>query len=174
MQSIENIHLNTKQPTLTPRNQAGDTIEPNKKAEDLEGAKASDEENDLDPQYGGQQTVITKFNADGESAMTFQTDATSALTSHPLSISNALTTSSKLELQLMFLAKELETEKHKREQLQKQVEVMHDVLVQHKQEAEVELAEHAKVKKKREANVKPLVEDLEDRRVMGRGGLSIQ
>ena len=61
--------------------------------------------------------MITKFNADGESAMTFQTDATSALTSHPLSISNALTTSSKLELQLMFLAKELETEKHKREQL---------------------------------------------------------
>ena len=57
------------------------------------------------------------------------TDVSSALTSHPLSISNALTSSSKLELQLMFLAKQLETEKTRREQLQKQVDVMQEALV---------------------------------------------
>ena len=73
--------------------------------------------NDTDPDCKDKQGVITKFDVDDESAVTFLTDATSALTSHPLSISNALTSSSKLELQLMFLAKELETEKHRREQL---------------------------------------------------------
>ena len=73
--------------------------------------------------------MITKYDAEDESAVTFMTDVSSALTSHPLSISNALTSSSKLELQLMFLAKQLETEKTRREQLQKQVDVMQEALV---------------------------------------------
>ena len=89
-----------------------ETIQPD---DEVKSQKDSDEGKEEDPDAKAYQAVITKYDA--ESAITFNTDATSALTSHPLSISNALTSSSKLELQLMYLAKELETEKTRREQL---------------------------------------------------------
>ena len=107
--------------------------------------------------------------------MTYVTEATSALTHHPLSVSTAaLTSSSKLELQLVYLAKELEREKNRRERLQKQVDEMHDAIVKQKSETESELKEHAKNKKMRETNMKPIFLDTEDARVLRRGFVSIQ
>ena len=69
-----------------------------------------------DYDFKAYQAVITKFDADNASAITFLTDATSGLASqNPSSI--AYTQSSKLALQLNFLAKELEVEKKRREDL---------------------------------------------------------
>ena len=68
--------------------------------------------------YNDYQAVVAKFDADNTSAITFLTGVTSNLTSHPLSVStSALTSSSKIELQLVYLAKELEREKTRRETL---------------------------------------------------------
>ena len=114
-QSIEHKKTSARLPA-TPKAKVEDgvveTIQPD---DEVKSQKDSDEGKEEDPDAKAYQAVITKYDA--ESAITFNTDATSALTSHPLSISNALTSSSKLELQLMYLAKELETEKTRREQL---------------------------------------------------------
>ena len=114
-QSIDHKKTSARQPA-TPKvkveDAAVETIQPD---DEVKSQKDSDEGKEEDPDAKAYQAVITKYDA--ESAITFNTDATSALTSHPLSISNALTSSSKLELQLMYLAKELETEKTRREQL---------------------------------------------------------
>ena len=76
-----------------------------------------------DNEYG----VITKYDADAQSAVTFLTEATSALVAcNPSSLGTIA--SSKLELQLNFLAKELEIEKKRREDLQSQVDIMHEAL----------------------------------------------
>ena len=115
-QSIDHKKTSARQQSITPKVKVEDgvveTIQPD---DEVKSQKDSDEGKEEDPDAKAYQAVITKYDA--ESAITFNTDATSALTSHPLSISNALTSSSKLELQLMYLAKELETEKTRREQL---------------------------------------------------------
>ena len=59
-----------------------------------------------------------KFDADSESAVTFMTDATSFLR-NPSTINTVA--SSKLEMQLNFLAKKLELERQRREKLQGEV-----------------------------------------------------
>lgn len=96
--------------------------------EELKSAHDSDQEDEKgggnvefdDKDYG----VITKYDADAASAVSFLTEATSALINqNPSSFTLA---SSKLELQLNYLAKELELEKKRRETLQSQVNQMHD------------------------------------------------
>lgn len=51
---------------------------------------------------------------------------------------------------------------------------MHDAIVKQKSETESELKEHAKNKKMRETNIKPIFLDTEDARVLRRGFVSIQ
>ena len=88
----------TKKASKTPRNKAEVTLETGEKDDEMKSLKGSNELSEEETDLKGKQTVITKFDAEDESTVTFLTDATSALTSHPLSISNALTSSSKLEL----------------------------------------------------------------------------
>jgi len=62
--------------------------------------------------------ATTLFDADSQNAVSWITD-TSSQFKNPSSIGGI--TSSKLELQLTYLAKELEVERMRRENLQKQV-----------------------------------------------------
>lgn len=64
---------------------------------------------------------LVKFDADVASAVTFQTD-TSSMFRAPSTVNTVA--SSKLELQLNFLAKQLELEKQRREKLQDEVVTM--------------------------------------------------
>jgi hypothetical protein len=73
------------------------------------------------------------MNVDSTSAVTFVTDATSFYR-NPSTVANTSEATAKIELQLQFLAKELELERYKREKLQKEVENMTLMLSeQHKQ-----------------------------------------
>ena len=108
-----------------------------KQLDDYKSVHESDggEEKGGDVNIGGEdyQAVITKYDADNSSSITFLTEATSALVNqNPSSI--AYTQSSKLELQLNFLAKELEVERKRREALQKKVEDMHEELTKQQKE----------------------------------------
>ena len=114
-QSIERTKNSARQPPFTPKVKVEDCVAETIQPDDEVISQKDSDEGKQDPDAKAYQAVVTKYDVD--SAITFNTDATSALTSHPLSISNALTSSSKLELQLMYLAKELETEKTRREQL---------------------------------------------------------
>lgn len=67
-----------------------------------------------------EQTAV-KFDADSQSELSFNTDASSYLR-NPSTINTVA--SSRLELQLNFLAKELEMERDRREKLQSEVKTM--------------------------------------------------
>ena len=64
---------------------------------------------------------MVKFDADSASAVTWITD-TSSFVNNPSTINTIA--SSKLELQLNFLAKQLELERQRRERLQTEVQEM--------------------------------------------------
>ena len=79
---------------------------------------------------------MVKFDADSESAVTFITD-TSSLMHKPSTINTVA--SSKLELQLNYLAKQLEVERQRREKLQSEVENMAEKLRQIEQDGKQEV-----------------------------------
>ena len=64
--------------------------------------------------------------------------------------------SSKLEIQLTFLAKQLELERTRREKLQEQVEEMATMLKSQNKQAVADLEHNKKTKLVREQNVKPV------------------
>jgi len=68
---------------------------------------------------------LVKFDVDSASAITFITD-TSSMMRNPSTINTIA--SSKLELQLNFLAKQLELERSRREKLQSEVTSMAEKL----------------------------------------------
>ena len=175
--SVDVAAISTKEKFDSPNKEdkEEDAVEMKKSEGELNSVQSSHEEIEKVEDFEEFQAAIAKFDADNASAVTYVTEATSALTHHPLSVSTAaLTSSSKLELQLVYLAKELEREKNRRERLQKQVDEMHDAIVKQKSETESELKEHAKNKKMRETNIKPIFLDTEDARVLRRGFVSIQ
>lgn len=71
--------------------------------------------------FGGEDKPVVKFDVDSASAVTFVTDASSFIR-NPSTINTVA--SSKLEMQLNFLAKQLELERIRREKLQETVETM--------------------------------------------------
>ena len=104
--------------SLKSPKQDDDLVEMKKSNKEEISVESSVEENEKVEDYNDYQAVVAKFDADNTSAITFLTGVTSNLTSHPLSVStSALTSSSKIELQLVYLAKELEREKTRRETL---------------------------------------------------------
>lgn len=77
--------------------------------------------------------------------------------------------SSKLEIQLQFLAKELELERIRREKLQKQVEDMQQQIELQKLNSETEEARNRLQKEKRESAMKRLNMDVESWKVQEKG-----
>ena len=71
-----------------------------------------------------------------------------------------------MELQLTYLAKELEVERMRRENLQKQVQLMQEKLVQQKFASEEEVEMFKLEKETRENNVKRPNMDVEDLKVL--------
>jgi hypothetical protein len=86
-----------------------------------------------------EQRVTTYLDADATSGseVTWMTD-TSSLFKNPSSLAG-ITASSKLEIQLQYLAKELELERIRREKLQQQVQEMQDLMVKQREESAIEV-----------------------------------
>jgi long-subunit acyl-CoA synthetase (AMP-forming) len=97
---------------------------------------------------------------------------TSSIFKNPSSLAGV--SSSKLEIQLNYLAKELELERLRREKLQKQVEEMQENLNRQRIESEREVEKFRQEKETREKNVKAPNMDLDDLRVLQKGFFSLQ
>ena len=97
---------------------------------------------------------------------------TSSVFKNPSSLAGV--SSAQLEIQLNYLAKELELERLRREKLQKQVEEMQDNLNRQRIESEREVEKFRNEKEQREKNVKMPNMDLDDPRVLQKGFFSFQ
>ena len=112
-----------------------------------------------------------KYDADSGSCITYNTD-TSSLLHNPSSLNTFA--SSKMEMQLNFLAKQLELEKQRREKLQAQVMEMQVTLKEQEDQARGDVKKNQHDKMKREANVKPMPTDIADLKTLQGGFVSIQ
>ena len=112
-----------------------------------------------------------KYDADSGSCITYNTD-TSSLLHNPSSLNTYA--SSKMEMQLNFLAKQLELEKQRREKLQAQVMEMQVTLKEQEDQARGDVKKNQQDKKQREANVKPAPTDIADLKTLQGGFVSIQ
>ena len=97
---------------------------------------------------------------------------TSSVFKNPSSLAGV--SSAQLEIQLNYLAKELELERLRREKLQKQVEEMQENLNRQRIESEREVEKFRNEKEQREKNVKIPNMDLDDPRVLQKGFFSFQ
>ena len=113
---------------------------------------------------------LVKFDLDSASAVTYITDC-SSLMRNPSTVNTIA--SSKLELQLNFLAKQLELERQRREKLQSEVQTMAKKLNQIQEEGTEELKKNETQRLIREANVKRPNMDVEDLKVLNNGFVSI-
>lgn len=133
------------------------------------GSRAEEEPTGVDEpcdDYGNPK-VITKYDADVASVITFDTSLT-GLNHNPSSLFTA--NSSKLEVQLTFLAKELELERKRREQLQVKVDQMAEILKRQQKQATYDIEKTKLEMTLRRTNMKPPDMDLEKWDVQGRGG----
>lgn len=78
-----------------------------------------------------------------------------------------------VELQLSFLAKELELERNRRRGLQEQVERMEHVLLEVDEDGKREMNKQLELSRARVLNMKPFNPDLNDIRTLNRGFVSI-
>ena len=112
-----------------------------------------------------------KFDIDSQSAVTFFTE-TSSFFNQPSTVPSIA--SSKLEMQLNFLAKQLHLERQRREKLQSEVEAMAKTLQAIKEEGASEVAKNEQARLKREISVKRPNLDIENIKVLNRGFVAIQ
>ena len=113
---------------------------------------------------------MVKFDIDSASQISFNTD-TSSFMRNPSSINTVA--SSKLELQLNFLAKQLEMERQRRERLQSDVEVMAKKLDEIQKDGEKEAEKNELNRLIRENNVKPPSFDMTNLNVLKGGFVNI-
>ena len=111
-----------------------------------------------------------KFDLASESAVTFNSN-TSTFMRNPSTVNTVA--SSKLELQLNFLAKQLELERLRREKLQNTVETMARKLNEIQRDGPEELEKNETRRQVREQNVKRPNMDVEDLKVLSGGFVSI-
>lgn len=126
--------------------------------------------NEPDPEECDPKPVV-KYDADSTSAVTYITDMES-LCIQPSTINT--TASSKLEMQLNFLAKQLELERQRREKLQSEVEEMASKLRQIQADGRAEVIRNEVQRQARETNVKRPNMDVENLKVLNHGFVSIQ
>ena len=113
---------------------------------------------------------MVKFDIDSASQISFNTD-TSSFMRNPSSINTVA--SSKLELQLNFLAKQLEMERQRRERLQSDVQVMAKKLDEIQKDGEKEAEKNELNRLIRENNVKPPNFDMSKLDVLKGGFVNI-
>ena len=113
---------------------------------------------------------MVKFDIDSASQVSFNTD-TSSFMRNPSSINTIA--SSKLELQLNFLAKQLEMERQRRERLQSDVQVMAKKLDEIQKDGEKEAEKNELNRLIRENNVKPPSFDMSKQNVLKGGFVNI-
>lgn len=114
-------------------------------------------------------TYLDADNANSTSDVTWMTD-TSSIFRNPSSLAGV--SSSKLEIQLNFLARELELERQRREKLQRQVEEMQENLTKQNIESEREVSRFKQEKEQRELNIKKPNMDLTNLKVLEKGFVS--
>jgi hypothetical protein len=111
-------------------------------------------------------TTYLDVDATSSSEVTWMTD-TSSVFKNPSSLAGI--TSSKIEIQLQYLARELELERVRREKLQKQVEEMQEMMVKQREESELEVERFKQEKEARETNIRPPNLDVEDPKNLEKG-----
>lgn len=137
----------------------------------VEELKSNQDQPNGEPAQESQVKTYLDVDANSASEVTWMTD-TSSIFKNPSSLAGV--SSSKLEIQLNYLAKELELERLRREKLQKQVEEMQANLNRQRIESEREVEKFRQEKETREKNIKVPNMDLDDPRVLQKGFFSLQ